>query len=112
MGDATFTPFHEQIIMETRGEVDGLKKLVGEIHAVVTNGLRDNVKQLRDDAKETREKIEILADPKLRAKSCPLIRARGERRKSWDWMLTILVAVSSILLNIGTFYVLMRTGVL
>jgi len=87
MREPTFTKFHEQTLIETKKKVD-------DMHAIVTNGLREKVSKIA-------EQLETLNDPKRRAETCPVIVSRKKQRKSWEWWLVMFVGFSSILSNLG-----------
>jgi len=77
-----------------------------EIHSIVTNGLRDTVKDLKTQYSElnvvVKKTIEYIGSDAWHDEHCPILKERRKRRKSWDWYLVLGVAASSIIMNVVT----------
>ena len=86
------------------------RERLDEIHSIVTNGLRDNVKKLIEQYEHINKALQYINTDEWHDKSCPVIRARRSRRISWDRLLTIGVGVTAILSSVVTAWALIIRG--
>ena len=89
MAETTFTDYHEHTILDTQ------RKVI-EMHGILTNGLQEKVARID-------KQVSILVDPEKRAETCPVVRYRRKRRKSWEWYMVVAMFALTVAEKIGIF---------
>lgn len=86
------------------------RRRLDEIHSIVTNGLKSNVSKLTEQYERVVTLLDYMQTDEWHRESCPIIRERRGRRKSWDWLLAIGVSATAILSSLITTLFLIFGG--
>ena len=78
------------------------RKRLDDIHSVVTNGLKDNVRRLSANMENINQTIDYIKSEQYKADTCPILKQRRKRRVSWDWVLTMIVGTTAIISSVVT----------
>ena len=85
------------------------RERLDEMHAIITNGMRENVRRLADNFETVNNSLEYMKSEAYKYDTCPILKQRRNARISWDRLLVIGVGLTSILSSGAAFaYLILR----